>query len=104
MTENPYRMLAPSTFNTDPGGPNPQRRDARAINLVRRLGGRSIVLVGIMGSGKTSVGRRLAARLGLDFAAAPHRGSGNHDETTDRGSVSRLRNGRLHRRFERRTP
>ncbi|MDB5596888.1 MAG: hypothetical protein JWM36_3849 [Hyphomicrobiales bacterium] len=70
MTENPYRMLAPSTFNTDPGGPNPQRRDARAINLVRRLGGRSIVLVGIMGSGKTSVGRRLAARLGLDFVDA----------------------------------
>ncbi|MEY3552796.1 MAG: hypothetical protein RL735_1144 [Pseudomonadota bacterium] len=50
--------------------PAPQRRDARAASLVRRLGGRSIVLVGIMGSGKTSVGRRLAARLGLDFVDA----------------------------------
>jgi shikimate kinase/3-dehydroquinate synthase len=50
--------------------PAPQRRDARAASLVRRLNGRSIVLVGIMGSGKTSVGRRLAARLGLDFVDA----------------------------------
>ena len=50
--------------------PSPQRRDARAASLVRRLKGRSIVLVGIMGSGKTSVGRRLAARLGLDFVDA----------------------------------
>jgi shikimate kinase/3-dehydroquinate synthase len=31
------------------------------------LGGRSIVLVGLMGAGKTSIGRRLAARLGLPF-------------------------------------
>lgn len=32
--------------------------------------GRSIVLVGIMGAGKTSIGRRLAARLGLPFRDA----------------------------------
>jgi shikimate kinase/3-dehydroquinate synthase len=44
--------------------------DARAASILRRLGGRSIVLVGMMGSGKTSVGRRLAARLGIDFADA----------------------------------
>jgi shikimate kinase/3-dehydroquinate synthase len=31
------------------------------------MAGRSIVLVGIMGSGKTSIGRRLAARLGMPF-------------------------------------
>ncbi len=31
------------------------------------LAGRSIVLVGLMGAGKTSIGRRLAARLGLPF-------------------------------------
>ncbi|WP_196260640.1 shikimate kinase [Pelagibacterium limicola] len=35
--------------------------------LVRRLAGRPIVIVGMMGSGKTTVGRRLATRLGLDF-------------------------------------
>ncbi|MGE3247284.1 MAG: 3-dehydroquinate synthase, partial [Beijerinckiaceae bacterium] len=38
--------------------------------LVNNLAGKSIVLVGIMGSGKSSVGRRLAARLGLDFVDA----------------------------------
>lgn len=32
-----------------------------------RLGRRSIVLVGMMGAGKSSVGRRLANRLGLPF-------------------------------------
>ena len=34
--------------------------------------GRSIVLVGLMGAGKSSIGRRLAQRLGLDFADADH--------------------------------
>jgi shikimate kinase/3-dehydroquinate synthase len=34
------------------------------------LGRRSIVLVGMMGAGKTSVGRRLAQRLGLPFVDA----------------------------------
>jgi shikimate kinase/3-dehydroquinate synthase len=38
--------------------------------LVAALGGRSIVLVGMMGAGKTSVGRRLAVRLGLPFVDA----------------------------------
>lgn len=39
--------------------------DLRAI-----LGARAIVLVGMMGSGKSSVGRRLATRLGLPFVDA----------------------------------
>lgn len=34
------------------------------------LGRRSLVLVGLMGSGKTSVGRRLAATIGLGFVDA----------------------------------
>ena len=40
---------------------------ARAAAILRRLGPRPIVLIGMMGAGKTSTGRRLAARLGLDF-------------------------------------
>jgi shikimate kinase / 3-dehydroquinate synthase len=42
-------------------------RDARAAALVAALEGRAIVLVGLMGSGKTAIGRRLAQRLGLEF-------------------------------------
>lgn len=41
-----------------------------ALALVQRLGQRSIVLVGLMGSGKTSVGRRLAKRLDMRFVDA----------------------------------
>ena len=43
----------------------PDMTDLRAA-----LGQRAIVLVGMMGSGKSSVGRRLAGRLGLPFVDA----------------------------------
>lgn len=42
--------------------------EADALRL--RLGARSIVLVGMPGSGKSSIGRRLGQRLGLEFADA----------------------------------
>lgn len=38
--------------------------------ILRLLGGRTIVMVGMMGAGKSSVGRRLAARLALPFIDA----------------------------------
>ena len=41
-----------------------------ADDVAAALGGRSIVLVGMMGAGKTSVGKRLAQRLGLPFIDA----------------------------------
>jgi shikimate kinase len=40
--------------------------------IVAALGARSIVLVGMMGVGKSTVGRRLAARLRLPFVDADH--------------------------------
>jgi shikimate kinase / 3-dehydroquinate synthase len=45
-----------------------QSIDAR--RAAAALGGRSVTLVGMMGAGKTSVGKRLAAKLGLPFADA----------------------------------
>src|ERR1700677_2952018 len=38
--------------------------------IVARLGSRSIVLVGMMGVGKSSIGRRLGGRLGVPFVDA----------------------------------
>ena len=41
--------------------------------LTAALGGRSVVLVGMMGAGKTSVGKRLAARLGCPSSTPTRR-------------------------------
>jgi shikimate kinase len=38
--------------------------------IVAALGARSVVLVGMMGAGKSSIGRRLAERFGIAFADA----------------------------------
>ncbi len=43
-----------------------------AETVLAALGNRLIVLVGMMASGKTSVGRLLAQRLGLPFLDADH--------------------------------
>lgn len=43
---------------------------SREADIVAALGKRSLVLVGMMGAGKSTVGRRLAVRLGLPFLDA----------------------------------
>ena len=53
------------TAENDSGGGKPLARAAR-----RALQKRSIILVGMMGSGKSSIGRRLAAALELPFVDA----------------------------------
>jgi shikimate kinase len=51
----------------------PETHSAGIEEAIRaRLGKRSIVLVGLMGAGKSTVGRRLAAKLGLPFTDADH--------------------------------
>jgi shikimate kinase len=46
------------------------QKEVNAGAVAAALGRRSIVLVGMMGAGKSSVGRRLAARLGIPFVDA----------------------------------
>ncbi|HEY6921806.1 MAG TPA: shikimate kinase [Methyloceanibacter sp.] len=45
-------------------------REQRLAEIREALGSRSIVLIGLMGAGKTAVGRRLASRLDLPFIDA----------------------------------
>jgi shikimate kinase len=47
--------------------PDTAERQARAQDLIDALDGRPLVLVGMMGAGKTTVGRRLANQLGRTF-------------------------------------
>lgn len=46
--------------------------DSPEAEIIAALGGRSVVLVGMMGAGKSTVGRRLAARLHIPFLDADH--------------------------------
>lgn len=49
---------------------NTSAPDTRA--LLKRLGRRSIVFVGLMGAGKTVIGRKVANALGLSFTDSDH--------------------------------
>jgi shikimate kinase len=51
---------------------SPQIAEGRAADLIERLRGRPIVFVGLMGAGKTAIGRRVATVLGLPFADSDH--------------------------------
>jgi shikimate kinase len=49
-----------------------QQSASQDASIVAALGARSIVLVGMMGAGKSTIGRRLAARLHIPFLDADH--------------------------------
>ena len=53
-----------------PSDAPPSHNTTAPAPLRDRLAGRAIALVGLMGSGKTTVGRRLATQLGLPFKDA----------------------------------
>ncbi|MEW9834217.1 shikimate kinase [Mesorhizobium marinum] len=43
-----------------------------SADLLARLGSRSIVFIGLMGAGKTAIGRKVATALGLPFIDSDH--------------------------------
>ena len=59
-------MVNAATQKADENGPEM----AVCREIVRALDRHSIVLVGMMGAGKSSIGRRLSARLGIPFVDA----------------------------------
>ena len=56
-------------MTTDTAVQKPAQSEAET-RIVEALGPRSVVLVGMMGAGKSSIGRRLAARLTIPFVDA----------------------------------
>ena len=59
--------------------------EQRPDEVLQRLGSRSIVFVGLMGAGKTAIGRRVANALGLSFTDSDH-----EIETVSRMTVPEL--------------
>ncbi|SDO28144.1 shikimate kinase [Aureimonas jatrophae] len=85
-------MTDPASCATEPGPCVPRETmtdtDAPAHSLAQaleRLGSRPVVLVGLMGAGKTTVGRRLAQALNLPFVDTD-----GEIEAASRMSVSEL--------------
>ena len=61
-------------MNSAPGdgkaAPNADKTDAAVRRACDKLGTRPIVLIGLMGAGKTAIGKRLATRLAIPFVDA----------------------------------
>lgn len=63
-------MSGTQPLESKPPANDAARKSEEANSVAKALGNRSIVLVGLMGAGKTTVGRRLANRLDLSFVDA----------------------------------
>ncbi|MCR9242834.1 MAG: shikimate kinase [Rhodobiaceae bacterium] len=63
-------MSGTQPLKSKPPAHDAARKSEEATSVAKALGSRSIVLVGLMGAGKTTVGRRLANRLDLPFVDA----------------------------------
>lgn len=69
-----FMSIRPDTGNC-PENPMIQEMetvDPAHAGLKDRLGGRSVVFVGLMGAGKTAIGRKVAQMLGLAFVDSDH--------------------------------
>ncbi|MCV0394476.1 MAG: shikimate kinase [Rhizobiaceae bacterium] len=66
-------------------GPAPIAETESRADTLRRLGGRSIVFIGLMGAGKTVIGRKVAQALSLPFVDTDH-----EIETASRMSIPEL--------------
>jgi len=66
------------------------RSDRKVAETRRFLPSRTIVLVGLMGAGKSKVGRRLAVRLGLPFFDSDPEIEAAAGETIERRVIARL--------------
>ncbi len=56
--------------STEPDADPKPSQDETARGILEALGSRSLVLIGLMGAGKSAIGRRLGKRLGLRFVDA----------------------------------
>ena len=91
-------MFIPPPVTADGTAPTQRAPTAPSTGgIVKRLGGRSIVLIGMMGAGKSSIGKRLAARLGLPFRDADteieRAANASIDEIFDRHGEAYFRSG-----------
>ena len=67
-------MCIRAAMTEDHGRPRPALAipEATRAALISRLGARSIVFIGLMGAGKTAIGRRVAGDLDLPFLDSDH--------------------------------
>ena len=70
VTHNAAQTAANDAAAQPAASPGASPSASPGASLGPALGRRSIVLVGMMGAGKSSVGRRLAGRLGIPFIDA----------------------------------